>query len=253
MDYQPRPNDIIIGRGQYVKMHPGNRRFQQRLQDIAVTEYATAKGKNERTALLNQLLAQLRQDFPDTLFIKRHAATKRYRICEEALARATAAQGIRDFLHGSYRSSRKFKQEQRGKQNNTSRMMPPKPQSQQEQQQEKQATVASSASATAPTNGRHHGAARRAAAPPAPAPAWNNDTGPRTVSPEQDMDLDQVLESSIQQLHDEACFDILMTVFAPSSVTTEDDDPFEPRPLVPSSTLHPQQQQKSTNTAAACF
>ena len=110
--FNPTEHHIIIGRGRATKMHSGNRKFEKTIAVVA-REYAAAPCKAEKGTILTQLITAIHQEGPDAGFVRKDSSTGRWTLVEETLARQTAAQAIRNFLHGDYRSSKQFKQKRR--------------------------------------------------------------------------------------------------------------------------------------------
>ena len=110
--FVPTEHHVIIGRGRKTKMHNGNRKFHKTLYKVA-REYSSAPCKADKGSILTQLITSIHQQGPNAGFIRKDAATGRWTLVEEALARQTAAQAIRNLLSGEYRSSKQFKQQRR--------------------------------------------------------------------------------------------------------------------------------------------
>ena len=112
MDFTPGPHHIIIGRGRVCKMHSGNCRFDKMIAGIAA-EYQAANCKADKGNILSKLIDEIHSAGPDAGFVKKDPATGRWLQVDESLARTTAAQAIRNYLHSEYRSSKQFKQKRR--------------------------------------------------------------------------------------------------------------------------------------------
>jgi hypothetical protein len=110
--FSPNEHHIIIGRGRDVKMHSGNRKFDQMIQAIAV-EYAAASCKARKGMILSWLIEEIHDSAADAGFVKRDPISGRWFSVEESLARTAAAQALRNYLSCSYRSSGQFKQKRR--------------------------------------------------------------------------------------------------------------------------------------------
>jgi hypothetical protein len=112
MGFLPGEHSIIIGRGRLVKNHTANKKFEKMIARIA-PKYQGANCKSEKGNILSQLIDEIHAAGPDAGFVKKDPVTGRWTLVEESLARTTAAQAIRNYLHGDYRSSKQFKQKRR--------------------------------------------------------------------------------------------------------------------------------------------
>lgn len=112
LDFEPSSCHIIIGRGRAVKNHSANKKFDK-LISIVAPEYQAANCKAEKGAILTRLMDKIHSEGPNAGFVKKDPATGLWQPVDESLARTTAAQAIRNFLHSSYRSSKQFKQQRR--------------------------------------------------------------------------------------------------------------------------------------------
>ncbi|CAB9522218.1 Nitrilase family, member 2 [Seminavis robusta] len=110
-DFVPSDFDFVIGRGKQVKQHSGNQRLYNEIR--AVADDYTSGDKARKSFLLSQLVSQVYENSPDAGFVKKDPATGRWYAVEDALARTSAAQAVRDCLHNHYKSSRQFKQQRR--------------------------------------------------------------------------------------------------------------------------------------------
>jgi len=108
----PTEHHIIIGRGRAVKQSAGHRRFNTMVQQIAA-EYSAASCKADKGLILSQL--DMVHDDLDTTsgFVKKDPVSGLWFTVEESLARTTAAQALRNYLNGEYRSSKQFKSKRR--------------------------------------------------------------------------------------------------------------------------------------------
>jgi len=109
-DFTPGPFDFIIGRGKQVKQSAGNVYMCDCIHSIA-DEY-TSGDKATKSNLLSRLVTHI---FDKGNFVKKDVTTGRWFAVEDALARTSAAQAVRDCLHSNYKSSRQFKQQRRRK------------------------------------------------------------------------------------------------------------------------------------------
>ena len=112
VSFEPAAQHVIIGRGRLVKQTPGNIRFAKMIEAIAPA-YSNAPSKSDKGLVLSQFVDQIYAQAPDAGFVKKDPITGRWTTVEEGLARATAAQALRNYLNGEYRSSKQFKQMRR--------------------------------------------------------------------------------------------------------------------------------------------
>jgi len=112
--FVPGEHTIIIGRGRAIKNHSGNRKFDQ-LIAAASKEYSAAPCKSDKGTVLTKVINHIYDDVtqPTGGFVKKDVASGQYVLVDEALARQTVAQSMRNYLHSQYRSSKKFKQQRR--------------------------------------------------------------------------------------------------------------------------------------------
>jgi hypothetical protein len=108
--WKPTSNWVIIGRGRFVKEH--NKPFMDLVSDFA-SAYSGATTKQEKSSILDDIVEQVHARQGG--FVKHSPELECYRVVEDALARTTTAQALRDQLSHMFRSSRKFKQERRQK------------------------------------------------------------------------------------------------------------------------------------------
>ena len=110
-DFEPSDYDFVIGRGKQIKQLAGNQRLYKLIHSVA-DDY-TSGDKARKSFLLSQLVRQVYQESPEAGFVKKDPVSGRWYAVEESLARTSAAQAVRDCLHGHYKSSRQFKQKRR--------------------------------------------------------------------------------------------------------------------------------------------
>ena len=111
-NFYPNDQHVIIGRGRITKMHSGNQRFDQMVAVVG-PEYSAAPNKAEKGLILTRLVNAVHDQATDAGFVRRDPVTGVWTLVEEALARQTAAQALRNALHHSYRSSKQFKSKRR--------------------------------------------------------------------------------------------------------------------------------------------
>lgn len=109
--YNVGPNDVIIGRGKKCTMNPGNLRFREIIKNT-LDNYQNAETKVKKSDIIMQVLTQLRAD-NGVGFVKIDAGSGRFIQVEEASCRIAIAQAFRDALSGTYKSSKKHKQQRR--------------------------------------------------------------------------------------------------------------------------------------------
>ena len=111
-DFTPTAYHVIIGRGRAVKNHSGNKRFDALIADSAKA-YSAAPCKAEKGIILTRIINQVHDIDTGAGFVRKDPATGHWSLVEESLARQTAAQAMRNFLHNDYRSSKQFKSKRR--------------------------------------------------------------------------------------------------------------------------------------------
>lgn len=110
-EFEPSDFDFVIGRGKQIKQLPGNQRLCKLIHSVA-DDY-TSGDKARKSFLLSQLVKQVYEKSPQAGFVKKDPVSGRWYSVEEALARTSAAQAVRDCLCSHYKSSRQFKQKRR--------------------------------------------------------------------------------------------------------------------------------------------
>ncbi|CAB9517851.1 Nitrilase family, member 2 [Seminavis robusta] len=111
-DFVPTEHTIIIGRGRVIKQHSANKKFDKMVESCA-KEYAAAPCKAEKGLLLTRMINEIHDAAPMAGFVRKDPTTNQWTLVEEALARQTAAQAMRNVLSHSYRSSKQFKSKRR--------------------------------------------------------------------------------------------------------------------------------------------
>lgn len=195
--FVPGENHCIIGRGRVVKQHSGNKKFNALIARMA-PEYSSAPCKAEKGIILTRLINEIHDQAADAGFVRKDPVTGQWTLVEESLARQTAAQAMRNFLHSDYRSSKQFKSKRRT-------------------QLIKEMKSSTSNNKVSGQTTTHSLLSMQGFAAPA-----------RCVSPS---------ESSGEFLTGELTtdtLDLLLSAFAPTLNIQSDSNPFEPRPLDPS-------------------
>lgn len=104
------PNSVVIGRGRRIKEHQGNLRFKA-IVNSHLEGYANALTKTKKSLIILKILNEVRAE-SDANFVKMDSNGNAFEV-EEAQARITIAQALRDNLNQYYRSSRQHKQRKR--------------------------------------------------------------------------------------------------------------------------------------------
>lgn len=108
-DYTPTADVCIIGRGKTVHEHPGNAKLNA-LVDANIAAYQSAATKGLKSAILWNILTELRNESKDNLgFVKKDPETGRWCAVDNINARINIAQAFRDRLSYSYKSSKQRK------------------------------------------------------------------------------------------------------------------------------------------------
>lgn len=107
---------VVIGRGRAIKQHPGNLRFMDIVRSY-LPSYSSAPTKTQKSHIIMKILKEVRSG-DDADFIKLVDGV--YHPIEEAAARITIAQTIRDELNENYKSSKQHKQRRRFQQKQAS-------------------------------------------------------------------------------------------------------------------------------------
>ena len=110
---QVSPASVLIGRGRKIKEYPGNQRFLAIVQSY-LDAYSNAPTKTKKSLIILKIVNDVRAADNGTAdFVKYSDATKQYIAVDEAAARITVAQTLRDELNESYKSSKQQKQRKR--------------------------------------------------------------------------------------------------------------------------------------------
>lgn len=102
----PGEMDVILGRGQLVRIHPGNQRFRKIVRDH-YDAYSNATSKPNKGLVVSRIIAVVRMKDGD--FVRLNQDTGSYDKVSERLAREKVGQTLRDVLHMKYSSSTKAK------------------------------------------------------------------------------------------------------------------------------------------------
>ena len=105
--FRPRDIDILCGRGRRVWDHTGNRRFKAIIKENA-HEYATARTKMEKGAIVASMVDKMRED--GVLFVRKDTQTQRWHDIGEFLAREKTSHAIRDHIYKKNCAARKRNQ-----------------------------------------------------------------------------------------------------------------------------------------------
>lgn len=113
LNFEPRAQDVICGRGLRTKNHPGNKELKQHIS-LYMDAYSKAESKFDKTTIVSSILDFVHQR--GGMFVKKIAEGEWVEVSEE-LKRDKIGQAFRDSLHSQYRSStrakrRRWKQEE---------------------------------------------------------------------------------------------------------------------------------------------
>jgi len=110
-NFSPGYDDVICGRGKKCYNHIGNERFRQRVHTM-LDDYANAKSKIDKSAVLSRLMSAVRRSSPNGGFVKQNEAGLWFEV-GDFLAREKTSQAFRDALHERYKSSNSSKRRRR--------------------------------------------------------------------------------------------------------------------------------------------
>mmetsp|Transcript_2083 Transcript_2083/g.5150 ORF Transcript_2083/g.5150 Transcript_2083/m.5150 type:complete len:487 (-) Transcript_2083:85-1545(-) len=108
-DFAPNDDSVVCGRGKICSNAEGNSRLKHIVKDF-LPQYAAAKSKVEKTAIVSSIVAVVRRNQPadsKAAFVKKEDG--RWWAVEEGVAREKVGCILRDCLHTRYRSSTKSK------------------------------------------------------------------------------------------------------------------------------------------------
>lgn len=103
---KPAEMDVILGRGQLPRVHPGNQRFRKIVRDH-YDAYSTATSKPNKSVVVSRIIHVVRMKDGD--FVRLNPDTGFYEKVSERFAREKVGQTLRDVLHTKYSSSTKAK------------------------------------------------------------------------------------------------------------------------------------------------
>lgn len=110
--YTPGDDDVLVGRGKKCLAHTGNLRFKQ-IVATKLGAYLAAECRVDKTAILMDVIAQVRTNSLCGGFIKQNPSTGQYFEVGDFLAKEKTAQAFRDALHEYYSSSNPSKKKRR--------------------------------------------------------------------------------------------------------------------------------------------
>ena len=104
---KPGEMDVILGRGQLVRIHPGNQRFRKIVRNH-YDAYSNATSKPNKGLVVSRIIDMVR-GMKGGDFVRLNPDTGSYDKVSERLAREKVGQTLRDVLHMKYSSSTKAK------------------------------------------------------------------------------------------------------------------------------------------------
>ena len=91
----PRPNDVLCGRGGSINSHPGNERFRQ-LVDKRKRVYLTARFKREKRLIASSIVSEIRALDPPGRFLQQDKASGLWKDIGDEKARDKTSQALRE-------------------------------------------------------------------------------------------------------------------------------------------------------------
>lgn len=91
----PRPNDVLCGRGGSINSHPGNERFRQ-LVEKRKRVYLTARFKREKRLIASSIVSEIRGLDPPGRFLQMDKASGLWKDIGEEKARDKTSQALRE-------------------------------------------------------------------------------------------------------------------------------------------------------------
>jgi hypothetical protein len=110
--YFPGDDDVLVGRGKKCLVHPGNLHFKQ-VVATKLRSYLDAECRVDKTAILMEVIDQVRAISPNGGFVKQNPKTGQWFEIGDFLAKEKTAQAFRDALHEYYTSSNPSKKKRR--------------------------------------------------------------------------------------------------------------------------------------------
>ena len=108
----PTVRDVIVGTGREPRNHQGNKLLPEALRSY-VGRYSSAESKLEKTLIISEIVADVKGRSPSGSGFVKKVGGRWYAVDDHA-CREKVSQGLRNLLHGQYRSSAKFKKRKRG-------------------------------------------------------------------------------------------------------------------------------------------
>jgi hypothetical protein len=110
--YFPGDDDVLVGRGKKCLVHTGNLYFKQ-IVATKLRSYLEAECRVDKTAILMEVIDQVRANSPNGGFVKQNPKTGQWFEIGDFLAKEKTAQAFRDALHEYYTSSNPSKKKRR--------------------------------------------------------------------------------------------------------------------------------------------
>jgi hypothetical protein len=88
IDFSIDKNDVYVGRGNLYRYHPGNEKFQL-LVLSNLDRYYNATNRNDKTAIIYEIVDQIRTNSPHGGFVKQDTRTGRWIEVGDAVAVST--------------------------------------------------------------------------------------------------------------------------------------------------------------------
>ena len=110
--FVPTDKTVILGRGKKILSHPGNQLFK-RIVETQLNAYLEAESRVDKTAILMDVIQQVRDNDPGGGFVKRNPKTGQHFEVGDFLAKEKTAQAFRDALHQFYSSANPSKRKRR--------------------------------------------------------------------------------------------------------------------------------------------
>lgn len=110
--FVPTEKTVLLGRGKKILSHSGNQLFK-RIVETKLNAYLEAESRIDKTAILMDVIQQVRDNDPGGGFVKRNPKTGQHFEVGDFLAKEKTAQAFRDALHEYYSSSNPSKRKRR--------------------------------------------------------------------------------------------------------------------------------------------